>query len=146
MSLLDWLKNGWIEEHTTSKREISDLLIAAARDLKTSLQMDLDTDWRFNIAYNGALQIAAAALAATGYRARRDAHHFRVIQSLRFTIGAESELIDLLDHFRQKRNRGTYERAGMISDHEAQEIQELAEVLRDRTVPWLKLNHPELID
>jgi len=135
MSLLDWLKNGWIDEHPTSKREISDLLAAAARDLKTSLQMDLDTDWRYNIAYNGALQIAAAALAATGYRARRDSHHFRVIQSLRFTICAEPELIDLLDHFRQKRNRGTYERAGMISDHEAQEMRELAEILRDRTVP-----------
>jgi hypothetical protein len=146
MSLLDWLKNSWIDEHPTSKREISDLLAASARDLNTSLQIDLDTDWRFNIAYNGALQIAAAALAATGYRARRDAHHFRVIQSLRFTIGAEPELVDLLDHFRQKRNRGTYEKSGLISDHEAKEMRELTEKLRDRTVPWLKLNHPELID
>jgi len=34
----------------------------------------------------------------------------------------------------------------MISDHEAQEMRELAEKLRNRTVPWLKLNHPELVE
>jgi len=146
MSSLDWLKNGWIDEHSPSKREISDLLAASARDLKTSSQIELDTDWRFNIAYNAALQIASAALAATGYRARRDSHHFRVIQSLLFTIGAESELVVLLDRFCQKRNRGTYERAGVISDHEAREMRELAEQLRNRIVGWLKSSHPELID
>jgi len=38
-----------------------------------------------NIAYNAALQAAAAALAAAGYRASREQHHYRVIQSLRQT-------------------------------------------------------------
>jgi len=36
-----------------------------------------------NIVYNAALQ--AAALAAAGYRASREQHHYRVIQSLRQT-------------------------------------------------------------
>ncbi len=44
-----------------------------------------------SIAYNAALQTATAALAAAGYRATRDSHHYRVIQSLAFTIGADRE-------------------------------------------------------
>jgi hypothetical protein len=48
----------------------------------------LSPDWRLNIAYNAALQAATAALAAAGYRASREAHHCRAIQSLAFTIGS----------------------------------------------------------
>jgi len=57
-----------------------------------------------NIAYNAALQAATTALAAAGYRASRDQHHYRVIHSLEGTIGAEPALITLFDSFRKKRN------------------------------------------
>jgi hypothetical protein len=50
----------------------------------------LDTDWKLNIAHNAALQLSAAALAACGFRAARQAHHYRVIQSLTLTIGADA--------------------------------------------------------
>ena len=65
------------------------------------------------IAYNAALQCAIAALAACGYRASREAHHYRVIQSLPHTIGADAKLVAQLDAFRKKRNVGDYERAGL---------------------------------
>ena len=145
MSLKDWARSGWLEEHRPSRREISDILSAVSRDLKTSAQSSLDIDWKFAIAYNAALQSANAALAASGYRARREAHHFRVIQSLAFTIGAEPELIELLDRFRKKRNLGTYERAGAISEREAVEIRKLAIQLRDRISSWIETHHPELV-
>ena len=145
MSLQNWEKNGWLETHRTSRHEISDIFSAISRDLKTSAQRDLDTDWRFAIAYNAALQSANAALAASGYRARREAHHFRVIQSLAFTIDAEPELIELLDRFRKKRNLGTYERAGAISEKEAIEMRKLALQLRDRISSWIMTHHPDLV-
>jgi hypothetical protein len=72
-----------------------------------------------NIAYNAALQAATAALAAAGYRATRDQHHYRVIQSLRETIGAEAALVIALDAYRQKRNITGYERVGLVSDSDA---------------------------
>jgi hypothetical protein len=50
-----------------------------------------------NIAYNAALQAATAALAAAGYRASRDAHHYRVIQSLKETIGADASVVTTFD-------------------------------------------------
>jgi len=85
MSLADWQKNGWLIEHRTSAHEIADLLAVVERDLADSAAEQVSADWRMNIAYNAALQAAAAALAAAGYRASREQHHYRVIQSLRQT-------------------------------------------------------------
>ena len=145
MSLDDWLKNGWLTAHSTSKREIQDLLGVADRDLADCRIKGLSADWRMSIAYNAALQLTTAALAAAGFRASRDAHHFRVIQSLEHTIGADSALVDQLEAFRKKRNLGSYERAGMVSDKEAKEMIALAECLRKNVVAWLHAAHPKLL-
>jgi hypothetical protein len=145
MSLEDWEKNGWVIKHKTSPAEVADILAAVDRDLATCRTPNLDTDWRFNIAYNAALQAATAALAAAGYRAAREMHHYRVIKSLAFTISGDAEVIDLLGRFRKKRNVGTYERAGIISDYEAGVMVSLAEKLRSLVLAWLHENHPDLL-
>ena len=145
MSLGDWKKSGWLVEHKTSPKEIADILAAVDRDLSACRTPNLDPDWRFNIAYNAALQAATAALAAAGYRAAREMHHYRVMQSLSFTVGAEAAMIDLLDRFRKKRNTGTYERAGIISDHEADELLDIAGKLRALVLDWLRQSHPDLL-
>jgi hypothetical protein len=146
MSLSDWLRQGWLTEHRTSASEISDLLSLAERDLAASRTPGLDADWRLNIAYNAALQLATAALAASGYRASRDAHHYRVLQSLAFTIGASAGLVQQLDQFRRKRNLGAYERAGLVSDLEADELNALAARPQKMVVAWLRREHPELLN
>lgn len=86
-----------------------------------------------------------AALAATGYRAGREAHHYRTIQSLAFTISASTDLVDQLDSFRKKRNIGDYERAGAVSEQEAREMLALTKLLRQTVTEGLKNNHPELV-
>ena len=68
MTLEDWANAGWLKKHTTSKREIRDLLDIVDRDLETWRISGVPADWKLNIAYNAALQSARAALAATGYR------------------------------------------------------------------------------
>jgi len=98
-----------------------------------------------SIAHNAALQLAVAALAVCGYRTGREAHHYRAIQSLAFTIGASADLVDQLDSFRKKRNISDYERAGAVSEQEAREMLGLAKSLRETVMTWLKKNHPELI-
>jgi hypothetical protein len=60
MSLQDWQEFGWLKEHKTSRLEIADLFAVADRDLKACQTPDLSSDWQFNIAYNGALQLASA--------------------------------------------------------------------------------------
>lgn len=145
MSLQDWLKNGWLIEHQTSHQELVNLLGMADRDLAQCRMPDLSPDWQLNIAYNAALQAATAALAASGYRAVREAHHYRVIQSLAFTIKADPRLIAQLDKFRKKRNIGSYEQAGAVSEQEAKEMFALARNLREEVEKWLRSNHPKLL-
>jgi hypothetical protein len=91
------------------------------------------------------LQTATAALAACGYRSSRDAHHYRIIQSLAHTIEAEPNVINQFDKFRKKRNIGGYEAAGRISQQEADEMKKLAKELYDQIVKWLHQNHADLI-
>ncbi len=146
MSLRDWQKRKWLTEHATSLAEISGLLGVIERDLSDSRVYGLSPDWKMNIAYNAALQAATIALYACGFRASREAHHLRVIQSLKFTIKADKEIIDQLDQFRKKRNISDYESAGQVSDSEASEMLELAISLRDTVKEWLSENHPELIE
>lgn len=145
MSLKNWQLNGWLANHETSPQEITDLLSVADRDLQDCTVSGLSADWRLNIAYNAALQSATAALAACGYRAVREAHHFRVIQSLVYTIDLPATVVTQFDFFRKKRNIGGYERAGMISDHEADEMLNLAKNIRKKVEDWLSKNYPELL-
>jgi HEPN domain-containing protein len=144
VNLKDWLKNGWLVEHRTSRQEISDLLNVADRDLVQCQVSGLSPDWRLSIAYNAALQLVTAALAAAGYRASKEAHHYRAIQSLAYTLKADKQLIAQLDRFRKKRNITGYERAGVVSEQEAREIFSLAKNLRDEVEKWLRSNHPDL--
>jgi hypothetical protein len=145
MSLADWQKNGWLTSHRTSAREIADLLAVVERDLGDSAAEAVSADWRMNIAYNAALQAATVALAASGYRAARDQHHFRIIQSLRETIGMSAATVATFDAFRKKRNITGYERVGIVSDSDAAEMRQLAVTIRDEVRAWVRKNHPDLL-
>jgi len=143
--LRDWLKNGWLTEHETTRQEIADLLSLIDRDLSDCQSPGLSADWRLGIAYNAALQVAVAGLAAEGYRVARESHHFRAVQSLAFTLGSDGPLIAQLDAFRKKRNISDYERAGSVSTQEAQEMIDLAGRLREDLVRWLRRSHPDAL-
>ncbi len=145
MSLQDWLRNGWLVEHKSSREEVQNLLALVDRDLIDSQVPALSPDWRFNIAYNAALQAATAALAVAGYRAAREAHHYRVIQSLAHTIKADTKLVDRLDKFRKKRNVGGYERAGSVSEGEVTEMVTVARKLREDIEVWIRQVYPKLL-
>ncbi len=138
LSLNEWLKNGWLIEHETSPQEIEDLFRIVDRDLKDCEAANLSPDWRLNIAYNAALQCAKAALAASGYRASRESHHYRLIHSLAYTIQADDKLIFQFDMFRKKRNISDYLRAGEVSELEVREMIALAKQLRRCVNEWIK--------
>ena len=144
MSLQSWLQNSWVVQHTTTAQEIKNLLAISDRDLSACQVQQLPADWRCTIAYNAALQAATAALAAAGYRAARENHHYRVIQSLEFTTAPGRKFIDTLDGFRKKRNVSSYDLAGAVSDKEADEMLKLATRLRADVEKWMKATRPEL--
>jgi hypothetical protein len=145
MSLENWRNSGWLTSHQSSRQEIADLLAIVDRDLRDCGVERLSADWRFNIAYNALLQSAAAALAAAGYRAGRESHHYRVLQSLEFTAGLEKSALRQLDAFRKKRNVTGYERMGAVSDGEVEEMVEQARTVRQKVEAWIRKTHPDLL-
>jgi hypothetical protein len=145
VSLRDWKKNSWLVEHKASREEIAGLFAIVERDLANAKVAGLADDWRLNIAYNAALQAATAALSAAGFRAVREQHHFRTIQSLALTIGWPTPKVDRFDRFRKKRNIIGYESAGVVSEREAREMHDLATGLREDVLAWLGKQHPKLL-
>lgn len=145
MTLKAWLQNSWLVRHETSAQEIGDLFRITDRDLIACQVKDLPADWRLAIAYNAGLQAATAALAASGYRASRDGHHMRVIQSLEYTLHVDRALIKTFQAFRKKRNTSSYDVAGAISEREAGEMLQLAGRLRKDIEQWIRKTRPELL-
>jgi len=144
VSLDDWLSFGWLQEHPPSQQEIADLFAIADRDLEACATPNLIADWRFNIACNAASQLATAALAAAGFRAERSNHHFRIIQSLEFTVGLAPSTIQKSEIFRKKRNMADYERVEAVSDLEVDQMRQLAANLRTQVKRWIRQHHPSV--
>jgi hypothetical protein len=145
LSLQDWLNEGHLQPHKPGKQEISQILAVYERNITDAKINSLSTDGRFTMAYNAALMVATAALAASGYRTTGDGHHYITIKSLAFTIQPETAVIEKLNKFRQKRNKASYERIGMSSASDVSDMLALAIALRTRLDEWLRNNHPELI-
>jgi len=144
MSLEDWRSSGWLSSHQSSAREVVELLALADRDLRDCQAAGLSADWKFNIAYNALLQAATAALAA-GYRASRELHHYRVLQSLALTVGLDGSAIRKLDAFRKKRSLTAYERIGAVSDQEVGEMGQTARTVRRQVEAWIRKARPDLL-
>jgi hypothetical protein len=127
MSLDQWFSNGWLILHKTSQQEITNLFAVAARDLRDASLAGLSSDGRLSLGYNAALQAAAAALYAAGYRAAKgQAIHVRTIQSIEYTIGADAQTVREFERFAVKRHRGHYDLAGAATDTEADAMVALA--------------------
>jgi hypothetical protein len=145
MSLDLYLRNGWIRRHETAPEEIRTLLEIADRDIAQSQTPGLGPEWRFDIAYNAALQLAVASLAASGFRAERQNKHQRCIECLEFTVKLDRRDVDFLDVCRRKRHVAVYEQVGAVSDQEAAEMIALAGRLRRLVEDWLRREHGDLL-
>jgi hypothetical protein len=146
MSLEDWLKDKLVDKHRASQHEIADLLRICDRDLETAKIAELGPDWRLSIAHNAAVQAAKAALAAAGYRTRKEGQHYLLIRSLAFTIGTDFNTIKRLDKFRKKRNISDYETSGLVTETEAEEMRALARQLREDVEQWLRAHYPQFVE
>ena len=139
-----YLRNRWIRRHRASRDEIGRLLAIADRDLEQSQTPGLGPEWRFDIAYNAALQLATAALAAAGYQAERQNKHLRTLECLELVAGIDQDTVSFLDRCRRKRHVAIYDQIGTVSDHEADEMHATATRLRGQIAAWLRDEHPEL--
>lgn len=79
---------------------------------------------------------------AAGYRVVRGGNeHYRTIEALEFSIDAERKLIPMLDRLRKKRDIGSYDDYGLVSQGEADHCGKLAVRVRKEVEEWIRANH-----
>jgi hypothetical protein len=117
----------------------------ADRNLADAKVTAVSTDARVGFAHAATIALAAAALAAEGYRANKDRHHERLLDSLRHTIDIDARVLKQLHDVRRARNASTYERPGDTAPAEAEAIIRRAGGVRLAVVEWLRARHGELI-
>ena len=72
--------------------------------------------------------------------------HYRTIQALPLVLGAERKGdADYLDVCRVKRNQAEYDRVGVVSVSESEELVSFVEEFRFIVIDWLTAEHKELL-
>ena len=146
MSLKQLLNQGRLIKHKTSKKEITNLIEIARRDIKDAQLKDLSLDRRFACAYNAILQLATILLYCKGYRPKGIGYHATVFEAMKEILGRNYyELADYFDSCRAKRNITDYDYAGGISEKETEELIKEAESFLKTIIRWIKMNYLDFI-
>jgi hypothetical protein len=86
-------------------------------------------------------------LRAAGYRViRGNNEHYRAIEALEFSIDPERKIIPILDKLRRKRNIGSYDDYGLVSQGEADTCGKLAVRMRKDVESWIRKNYPKKLE
>lgn len=149
MSLENWVKNNWLEHQMSDAPEIARLLALAdgrLEDYRRALAGKLSADVQLSLAYDAIRISATAALRAAGYRVvRGSSEHYRTIEALEFSIDPPKKLIPALDTLRRKRNLGSYDDYGLVSQGEADYCGKMALRVRKEVEDWIRKNHADKI-
>ena len=147
MTLETWVKNAWLEKRGSDGDEIRRLLALAdgrLEDYQRAVAGKLSADVQLGLAYDVIRISATAALRAAGYRVVRGAsEHYRTIEALEFSIDPEKKLIPALDKLRKKRNIGSYDDFGLISQGEADSCGKMAVRVRKEVEGWIRKSYAE---
>jgi hypothetical protein len=149
MTLENWVKNSWLEKRASDCEEIGRLLALAdgrLKDYQGAVAAKLSSDVQLQLAYDAIRACATAALRAAGYRVvRGGSEHYRTIEALEFSIDPGKKLIPTLDKLRRKRNTGSYDDFGLISQGEADRCGAMAVRVRKEVEEWIRRNHADKI-
>jgi uncharacterized protein (UPF0332 family) len=143
-----WLDAGALRRHRTSRHEITDLLAVAERDLRDARVTALSLDRRFATAYSAVLQLATIVLAASGLRVTAQrGHHTVTWQALPELMGDDvGDTAVYFDSCRTLRNRSDYDRVGVVSEAEVEELLRETEAFRGQVIDWLSREHPRFVE
>jgi len=148
VSLEAWRGSGLIVGHESSRQEISELLGIIETDLEDARIPELSADRRLACCYGALLTAARAALRAAGYRVPKSSpsHHYYAIQSLRFTVGLNAQVLRQIETMGKKRATADYVRVGEVSQSMVEEGLTFAEEYCERITDWIREAHPSLIE
>lgn len=130
-----------IEPDTATIRRLRE---AARRNIADAEVEAISRENRFDAAYKAIMQLANAALQASGYRTltSQPGHHRTMLQSLPKTVGVEPERVMVLDKLRMQRNVADYS-GDPVTAATMEKCVDSAKALLDDVSAWLDQNHPE---
>lgn len=147
MSLENWVKNNWLERRDSDAAEIARLMALAdgrLKDYRRAVAGKLSADVQLFLAYDAIRISATAALRAAGYRVvRGGSEHYRTIEALEFSIDPQKKLIPQLETLRRKRNLGSYDDYGLVSQGEADHCGKMAVRVRKEVEAWIHTEHSD---
>ena len=147
MSLEQWLQNNLLRKHDPTIAEIKQLLQVVDREISDAGK-EMSADSRFSHLYNAGRALCDIALRAEGYKTSGAAggRHNHEINSLTLTLGKdEQETMIHLSRCSRLRGQAMYERIDVVSDTDADELEETVRKLRGDVTKWLAKNHPDLV-
>jgi hypothetical protein len=113
-------------------------------DYEKAVRAKLSSDVQLGLAYDAIRACGTAALRAAGYRVvRGNNEHYRTIEALEFSIDPERKIIPILDKLRKKRNIGSYDDYGLVSQGEADACGKLALQMRKDVERWIRAGYPD---
>jgi hypothetical protein len=149
MTLETWVKNTWLEKGGSDREEIGRRLALAdgrLEDYRRATEAKLSADVQLGLAYDAVRISARAALRAAGYRVvRGGSEHYQTIEALEVSIDPQKKLIPVLDKLRKKRNIGSYDDFGLVSQGEADHCGKIAVRVRKEVEDWIRKNHADKI-
>lgn len=136
---LDNLTGKSLEKIEPDPIAIQRLLDAAERNITDAELIELSNENRFDVAYKAIMQLANAALQASGFRTltSKSGHHQTMIQSLVKTVGIETDRMIVLDALRKQRNIADYS-GDLVEDAAVAECILQAKQLLALTQAWRK--------
>lgn len=135
---LDNLIGKLLERIEPDNAAIQRLLEAAQRNIKDAEIAGLSNETRFDTGYKAIMQLANAALQASGFRTltSKPGHHQTLIQSLVKTVGIETDRMIVLDALRKQRNITDYS-GDLVEDAAVAECLIQARYLLKTVTAWL---------
>ncbi|MFC1577003.1 hypothetical protein ACFL3N_01550 [Candidatus Omnitrophota bacterium] len=130
--LENWLSIGKLLKHKTNKEEIDAIFGVIERCLKDASLKGLSSDQKYILSYQAVFEAGLAMLYCSGYRPIKAGHHYIVWQCLKEIFDKEyHKTILLFEGAAKKRSKLSYDKAGLASQQEADEMyKEAVEFIR----------------
>ena len=132
LNLSELLDKGLVEKFQSDKNQIKNEIDIAKRDISSCKKMlEIGTwDWAHNAGYNAMLQAGRALMFSKGYRPKSAEHHLAVISFIEVVYAAKIpvEVLQAFDKARKRRNESLYDKADTISESQARNLIDKAEI------------------
>jgi len=132
MALKSWFEIGKLIRHKTNREELEAIFSVIDRCFNDAELKGLSSDQKYIISYQAAFEVSRAFIYCHGYRPIKTGHHYIVWQCMKDLVSADTrKTILLFETAAKKRNKLTYDIAGLASQKEADEIYKEAKAFVD---------------